>query len=89
MVALLGSRQLTKDPGLPLVYFNHGFEAGYRQAVRDLLSDLTALSEEFMSTRPEPRDELDRVVYPFEDYLQKRLERLTPDGHFVEGGLGI
>ena len=85
MVALLESRQSTKDAGLPLVYFNHGYEAGYRQAVRDLLSDLTALSEEFMSTRPEAREELDRVVYPFEDYLQKRLERLTPDGHFVEG----
>jgi hypothetical protein len=73
---------------LPLVYFNHGYESGYRQALGDVLSSLTEISEQFMSTRPETRDHLRRVLYPFEEFIQAHIARMTPDG-FVEGGLGI
>ena len=93
MVALVNPTQTPPleqvQARLPLVYFNHGYEAGYHRAVHDLLARLTLLSEEFMATRGETRDELRRVLYPFEEYLERRIERMTPDRDFVEGGLGI
>lgn len=74
---------------LTSVYFSHGYDAGYRQAVNDLLGELLPLSERFIDAHPGNAEELRRVLYAFEHYLEKRIERMTPDGGFVDGGLGI
>jgi hypothetical protein len=74
---------------LPLVYFDHGYEAGYKQAVSDLLSKLVPLSEQFIDIHPGRAEELRKLLYPFEQYLEQRISRMSPDGVFVEDGLGI
>lgn len=74
---------------LPLVYFDHGYDAGYRQAVADLLRGLVATSEEFIHATPGRSDDLRKLVYAFEQHLEARISRMSPDSGFVEGGLGI
>lgn len=71
-----------------LVDFSHGYEAGYKQAVEDLRAKLLPLSEHFIDTHPRRADELRDLLYSFEEYLEQRIERMTPDAQF-EGGLGI
>ncbi len=71
-----------------LVDFNHGYDAGYKQAIEDLRAALLPLSEHFIDVHPRRADELREVLYPFEEYLEERIERMTPNGEF-EGGLGI
>jgi hypothetical protein len=74
---------------LPLVYFDHGYDAGYRQAVADLLQALLPLSEQFIDAHPGRREDLCGTLYPFEHFLEQRIARMTPDAALVEGGLGI
>ena len=73
----------------PLVDFDHGYDAGYRQAVNDLLAALQPLSERFLDGQGTRADELRKLLYPFEAYLEKRIAEMGPDRDFVEGGLGI
>jgi hypothetical protein len=79
---------LSPDQG-SLVYFDHGYEAGYRQAVNDLLDALQPLSETFLAGQGERAEEWRKMLYPFEAYLEKRIATMSPDHDFVEGGLGI
>lgn len=74
---------------LPTVYFSHGYDAGYRQAVGDLLAALLPLSEQFIGEQPSRAGELREVLYRFEAFLEDRLVEMTPDRSYVEGGLGI
>lgn len=74
---------------LPNVYFSHGYEAGYRQAVNDLLAALVPLSERFIDAHPGRAEDLRELVYPFERFLEQRISKMTPDADFVEDGLGI
>lgn len=79
---------LSPDQG-SLVYFDHGYEAGYRQAVNDLLEALQPLSETFLAGQGARAEEWRKMLYPFEAYLEKRIATMTPDHDYVEGGLGI
>ena len=79
---------LSPDQG-SLVYFDHGYEAGYRQAVTDLLEALQPLSESFLAGQDARAEEWRKMLYPFEAYLEKHIATMTPDHDFVEGGLGI
>jgi hypothetical protein len=74
---------------LPLVYYSHGYDEGYKQAVNDLLKALLPLSESFLATHPGKAEEIRRVLYSFEHYLEERINTMTPDRDFVDGGLGI
>jgi hypothetical protein len=75
---------------VPLVDFSHGYDAGYRQAVQDLLEALQPMSERFIDAQQAGRaEELRKLLYPFEAYLAQRISKMTPDSGFVEGGLGI
>jgi hypothetical protein len=79
---------LSPDQG-SLVYFDHGYEAGYRQAVSDLLAALQPLSESFLAGQGARAEEWRKMLYPFEAYLEKRIASMGPDHDFVEDGLGI
>jgi len=71
-------------------YRREGFDAGYRQASRDLLACLVLNSEQFLSERPEgARQELRRVLYAFVDRLERQLDQNWRERGYVEGGLGI
>lgn len=74
---------------LETVYFSHGYDAGYRQAVTDLLGSLQPLSERFIDSRPAQTEALRKLLYPFEAFLEQRLAEMTPERSWVEGGLGI
>jgi hypothetical protein len=84
----LADASLSPDQG-SLVYFDHGYEAGYRQAVNDLLEALQPLSESFLAGQGSRAEEWRKMLYPFEAYLEKRMATMSPDHDFVEGGLGI
>ena len=71
-----------------LVEFDHGYEAGYRQAVNDLLAELLPWSERFIDAQPGRAEDLRKLLYPFEAYLEQRIARMSPESEF-EGGLGI
>jgi hypothetical protein len=71
-----------------LVEFDHGYESGYRQAVNDLLSALLPWSEGFIDAQPGRAEDLRKLLYPFEAYLEQRIARMSPEGEF-EDGLGI
>ena len=79
---------LSPDKG-SLVYFDHGYQAGYRQAVNDLLAALQPLSDRFLDRQGGRAEELRTLLYPFEAYLERRIAEMGPDRDFVEGGLGI
>lgn len=74
-------------------YEQHGFEAGYRRAVRDVLVGLLATTESFVREQPPPTPaaarDLWRVVFAFERYLERRAGNPPGGPGFVEGGLGI
>lgn len=74
---------------IPLIYFDHGYEAGYKQAITDLLAELVPWSERFIDNQSGRGDELRMLVYRFEDFLEGRISRMKPDGQYVEDGLGI
>lgn len=79
------------DPSgrLPLLYFNLGYEAGYKQALSDLLDALVPMCEEFIRVQPGRAEDVRKLLYPFEAHLERRILGMKPDGTFVEGGLGI
>lgn len=74
---------------LETVYFSHGYDAGYHQAVTDLLGALQPLSERFIRSKPSQAEALRKLLYPFEEFLEQRLVEMTPERSWVEGGLGI
>jgi hypothetical protein len=67
----------------------HGFEAGYYRAIRDVLSDLILMTEQFIHEHPDAPTELRRLIYGFEEVLEKRYRQLPSENGMVEGGLGI
>ena len=71
------------------IYYGQGFDEGYRRAVKDLLASLVSISERFIGERPESAGQVRKVLYPFEEYLEKQIGRMTPEDGFVEGGMGI
>lgn len=72
------------------LYYRQGYDEGYQRAVRDLGIALLALCEEYVAQTPQQASELRRVLYPFEQYLERRLVSMSPDKDFyVEGGMGI
>jgi len=66
-----------------------GFEAGYYRAIRDVLSDLLLMTEEFIQEHPDAPPELRKLIYSFEELLEKRCCQLPSEIGVVEGGLGI
>ena len=76
-------------PTIWSIYYRQGFDEGYRRAVRDVLGSLLAMSERFIDDQAGSALETRRVVYPFEEYLERQISGMTPDGGFVEGGMGI
>ena len=77
------------------LYYRQGYEEGYRRAGDDLIRSLVALLEQYIAQRPEAikadaAADLRRVLYPFEEYLERRIDRMSPDdAAWVEGGMGI
>jgi hypothetical protein len=77
------------------LYYRQGYEEGYRRAGDDLIRSLVALLEQYIAQRPEAVKAevaagLRRVLYPFEEYLERRIDRMSPDdAGWVEGGMGI
>lgn len=71
------------------IYYRQGFDEGYRRAVKDLLASLVSISERFIGEKPESAGQVRKVLYPFEEYLEKQIGRMTPEDGFVEGGMGI
>jgi hypothetical protein len=77
------------------VYEQHGYDAGYRRAVQDVLLSLLGVTEQFIRQQgtggPSPED-LRRVVWALHEDLERRLaaggEARSTSGE-VEGGLGI
>ena len=75
---------------LPLVYFNHGYEAGYRQAARDLLDTLQSLGDQFINDQlASLGEDARKSLYAYEEVLARELGKMLTDAQFVEGGLGI
>src|SRR3954454_19826128 len=72
-------------------YEQHGYAAGYRRAVSDVLTALLAAGEDYIRReRPAPAADLRRALLAFGDYLERRLGPAAGQGAaFVEGGLGI
>ena len=68
--------------------YRQGYDEGYRRAVRDVLSSLLLISEEFIGIRPESSQDIRGVLVPFEEHLEQRISRMSPDETFI-GGLGI
>ena len=79
------------------IYYRQGFDEGYRRALKDLLGSLLSISERFIGEQagehagpgPCTPSEARRVIYPFEEYLERQISRMTPDEGYVEGGMGI
>ena len=76
------------------VYEQHGYEAGYRRAVRDMLVGLLAATEDYLRHETPPPSptaarDLRRVALAFEQFLERRAEANPGGPGFVEGGLGI
>jgi hypothetical protein len=77
------------------VYEQHGYDAGYRRAVQDVLLSLLGVTEQFIrqqGTGGPPPDDLRRVVWALHEDLERRLaegaDARSAAGE-VEGGLGI
>ena len=77
------------------VYEQHGFDAGYRRAVQDVLLSLLGVTEQLIrqqGTGSSSPEDLRRVVWSLHEDLQRRLaagaEARSAAGE-VEGGLGI
>jgi len=70
-------------------YYRQGKEAGYDQAVKDMLAALVPMTEEFLRHEAAPSPELRKFVYGFGALVEQYLTRLSSGGPFVEGGLGI
>jgi hypothetical protein len=85
------------------VYERHGYDAGYRRAVQDVLLSLLGVTEQFIrergvngaaapgATTQSDNDAADlrRVVWALREDLERRFERDKNASGFVEGGLGI
>ena len=84
------------------VYERHGYEAGYRRAVQDVLLSLLGVTEQFIRERglnpggtpgatasETDAANLRRVVWALREDLERRFERDRNASGFVEGGLGI
>ncbi len=70
--------------------YRQGYDEGYRAAVRDLLGSLLKLSDEYIGHHSVPSSEVRKVVYAFEEYLERRIVKMSPDDEFfVQDGLGI
>ena len=75
--------------GVLASYDERGYERGYRRAVSDALAALLLATEEYVRQHPQDRA-LRRVLYPFEEHLERHLRGLgSPDSGYVAGGLGI
>ena len=74
---------------LPLIYFHQGYDSGYGQAVADLRESLARVADDFIARSNGQADELRRLIYAFESFLEARISQMTPDHDYVEGGLGI
>jgi hypothetical protein len=68
--------------------YRQGYEDGYRRALNDLLSSLPRVCEDYAQKPAARAAEMDRVICPFEQYLERHIGRMSPDD-FVTGGLGI
>ena len=78
------------------VYEQHGYDAGYRRAVQDVLLSLLGVTEQFIRERrtgpggaTPDADDLRRIVWALQEDLERRFERENHASGFVEGGLGI
>jgi hypothetical protein len=74
------------------VYEQHGYEAGHRRGVQDVLLLMLSETEELIRRRRLSGDlagELRRVVWALQDDVQRRTDRPASSDGFVEGGLGI
>ena len=78
------------------VYEQHGYDAGYRRAVQDVLLSLLGVTEQFIRERrtnsggaTPDADDLRRIVWALQADLERRFERDRHASVFVEGGLGI
>ena len=85
-------------PGLLISHEHRGFQYGYRQAVADLLAALVWETEAFLrddsqaaETGSSTRATLDarRLLYRFEERLERHIQSLHPDAGYVSDGLGI
>ena len=75
--------------GVLASYSERGYERGYRRAVSDALALLLLATEEYLRQHPQDRA-LRRVLYPFEEHLERHLRGLASrDSGYVAGGLGI
>ena len=55
-----------------------------------MLRSLLSITEEFIRAEPGGGgDDLRRIVYRFEEHLERRIWSLSRDEGVVEGGLGI
>ena len=75
------------------VYEQHGYEAGYRRAVQDVLLTLLGTAEDVVRERAldaASAENLRRAVWALHERLEARSDasRAAAEG-FVEGGLGI
>jgi hypothetical protein len=82
-----GDREQSKSPWS--LHYRQGFEEGHRAAVETLLKSLLTISEEFIATEPNAGPDLRRIVYRFEEHLERRIWRMSASDGFIEGGLGI
>jgi hypothetical protein len=76
------------------VYEQHGYEAGYRRAVQDVLLTLLGTAEGVVRERMldvSSAENLRRAVWAVHERLDARTDAATRDAAegFVEGGLGI
>ena len=77
------------------VYEQHGYDAGYRRAVQDVLLSLLGVTEQFIRERGtggSPPEDLRRVVWALGEDLERQLAAGASDRSTsgeVEGGLGI
>ena len=72
------------------LHYEQGYDEGRRMAVEQLLRSLLSITEEFIRAEPGGGgDDLRRIVYRFEEHLERRIWSLSRDEGVVEGGLGI
>src|SRR5688572_27874682 len=95
LTALTGQESIEdQKPVLPLwsLYYRQGYDEGYRRAVADLVRSVMDLSEQYIkeAASPDCAQEIRCILLPFEEFLERRIDRMSPEGDgYVHGGLGI